>query len=226
MPTGPRTCWSSSRRRTRYRPIPAVPPPHRGLVRGPEMGREHAPRQSCRQPRGPQPHQPWTPRRRTEPRLLPSCCRSTAPSTRVAPGSRSAPRTAWVWTAPAAPSSTSPGRGPTTSSSPAVRGTRGPRMASSTGLLAPGWRRVWGWLCLQGCEGLAAERGRGSSVFPGTALCSRSIKGLYEKVSRRHSPLKSDPLWEDMLSATSHRLVVHRWGERGAVGGTGRVPGV
>ncbi|XP_068823883.1 protein FAM234A isoform X2 [Capricornis sumatraensis] len=46
----------------------------------------------------------------------------------------------------------------------------------------------------------------------GTALCSRSIKGLYEKVSRRHSPLKSDPLWEDMLSATSHRLVVHSSG--------------
>uniref|UniRef100_A0AC11D537 Family with sequence similarity 234 member A n=1 Tax=Ovis aries TaxID=9940 RepID=A0AC11D537_SHEEP len=46
----------------------------------------------------------------------------------------------------------------------------------------------------------------------GTALCSRSVKGLYEKVSRRHSPLKSDPLWEDMLSATSHRLVVHSSG--------------
>ncbi|XP_055417523.1 protein FAM234A isoform X2 [Bubalus kerabau] len=44
----------------------------------------------------------------------------------------------------------------------------------------------------------------------GTALCSRSVKGLYEKVSRRDSPLKSDPLWEDMLSAASHRLVVHR----------------
>lgn len=55
-------------------------------------------------------------------------------------------------------------------------------------------------------------------MFPGTAVCSRSVKGLYEKVSRRHSPLKSDPLWEDMLSATSHRLVVHRWGERGAGG--------
>ncbi|XP_055417524.1 protein FAM234A isoform X3 [Bubalus kerabau] len=46
----------------------------------------------------------------------------------------------------------------------------------------------------------------------GTALCSRSVKGLYEKVSRRDSPLKSDPLWEDMLSAASHRLVVHSSG--------------
>lgn len=64
------------------------------------------------------------------------------------------------------------------------------------------------------------------SMFPGTALCSRSVKGLYEKVSRRDSPLKSDPLWEDMLSAASHRLVVHRCGERGAVGGAGCVPGI
>ena len=51
-------------------------------------------------------------------------------------------------------------------------------------------------------------------MFPGTALCSRSVKGLYEKVSRRDSPLKSDPLWEDMLSAASHRstrLWLHGW---------------
>ncbi|XP_043311911.1 protein FAM234A [Cervus canadensis] len=46
----------------------------------------------------------------------------------------------------------------------------------------------------------------------GTALCSRSVKGLYEKVSGRDSSLKSDPLWEDMLSATSHRLLVHSSG--------------
>ena len=106
-----------------------------------------------RQPRSLQP-QPWTPCQRPKPHLLRLCCRSTAPSTRVAPGSRSAPQTAWVWMGPAAPSSMSPGRGPTTSSSPAVRGARGPRMASSMGLLAPGRRQVWGWLCLQGCEGL------------------------------------------------------------------------
>lgn len=37
--------------------------------------------------------------------------------------------------------------------------------------------------------------------------------------------LRATP-WEDMLSATSHRLVVHGVGERGAGGGgTGRVPG-
>ncbi|KAB0383367.1 hypothetical protein FD755_005284 [Muntiacus reevesi] len=46
----------------------------------------------------------------------------------------------------------------------------------------------------------------------GTALCSHSVKGLYEKVSGRDSSLKSDPLWEDMLSATSHRLLVHSSG--------------
>ena len=72
-------------------------------------------------------------------------------------------------------------------------------------------------------------------MFTGTSFCSHSVKGLYEKATGRDSSLKSDPLWEGRLNATSHRLQEHRsgvWGPvRGAPGarrsrraGTGPLP--
>lgn len=43
------------------------------------------------------------------------------------------------------------------------------------------------------------------------------------KVSRRHSPLQDDPLWEDMLSATSQAGCA-QVGERGGGGKLGTGP--
>lgn len=45
-----------------------------------------------------------------------------------------------------------------------------------------------------------------------SSLCGFSVKGLYEKATGRDSLLKTDPLWEDMLNATSHQLRLHSWG--------------
>ncbi|XP_004438301.1 PREDICTED: protein ITFG3 [Ceratotherium simum simum] len=45
-----------------------------------------------------------------------------------------------------------------------------------------------------------------------SSLCGCSVKGLYEKVTGRDSPLKTDPLWEDRLNATAHRLLLHSSG--------------
>ncbi|XP_059980421.1 protein FAM234A isoform X3 [Lagenorhynchus albirostris] len=56
----------------------------------------------------------------------------------------------------------------------------------------------------------------------GTSLCSHSVKGLYEKATGRESSLKSDPLWEGRLNATSHRLQEH---SSGAVRYLMNVPG-
>ncbi|XP_059934349.1 protein FAM234A isoform X2 [Mesoplodon densirostris] len=56
----------------------------------------------------------------------------------------------------------------------------------------------------------------------GTSLCSHSVKGLYEKATGRDSSLKSDPLWEGRLNATSHRLQEH---SSGAVRYLMNVPG-
>lgn len=36
------------------------------------------------------------------------------------------------------------------------------------------------------------------------------MKGLYEKVTGRDSPLSRDPSWEDVLNATNHGLLAHR----------------
>lgn len=44
------------------------------------------------------------------------------------------------------------------------------------------------------------------------SLCGYSVKGLYEKVTGRDSPLKKDPRWEGMLNATTHRLLLHSSG--------------
>ncbi|KAB0401621.1 hypothetical protein E2I00_007279, partial [Balaenoptera physalus] len=56
----------------------------------------------------------------------------------------------------------------------------------------------------------------------GTSFCSHSVKGLYEKATGRDSSLKSDPLWEGRLNATSHRLQEH---SSGAVRYLMNVPG-
>ncbi|XP_073648661.1 protein FAM234A isoform X1 [Tursiops truncatus] len=56
----------------------------------------------------------------------------------------------------------------------------------------------------------------------GTSLCSHSVKGLYEKATGRESSLKSDPLWEGRLNATSRRLQEH---SSGAVRYLMNVPG-
>ncbi|XP_054570536.1 protein FAM234A isoform X2 [Eptesicus fuscus] len=45
-----------------------------------------------------------------------------------------------------------------------------------------------------------------------SSLCGHSVKGVYEKVTGRDSPLRRDPSWEDVLNATSHRLLVHSSG--------------
>lgn len=65
MPMGPRTCWSSSRRRTRYCPIPAVRPPHRASSGLPRLAGRALPTRAARAalrtaqaPRVPQPCQP------------------------------------------------------------------------------------------------------------------------------------------------------------------------
>lgn len=225
---GPQTCWSLSRRRTRYRPIPAV--------RAPKTGRESAPRQSRRRssensagaPRPPAlSAPPQTPCGRSEPRLLHSCCTG-----------KWLHLLGWHRAAGQPPGQSGCGRNqrlhpPRHQGGGPLR----PRPLRYVAPAAPGQpppRACWhpgGGRCGAGCASRdarvsPAERGPGFSVFPGTALCSRSVKGLYEKVSGRDSSLKSDPLWEDMLSATSHRLLVHRWGERGAMGGTGCVPGL
>ncbi|KAM6165953.1 protein FAM234A isoform 1-T2 [Erethizon dorsatum] len=40
-----------------------------------------------------------------------------------------------------------------------------------------------------------------------SSLCSCSLKDLYEKVTGRDAPFKSDPHWENMLNASTHRLL-------------------
>lgn len=224
MPMGPRTCWSSSRRRTRYCPIPAVRPPHRASSGLPRLAGRALPTRAARAALGtaqapcvPQPCQP-RPRRpaggRSEPRLLHLC--RTGQRLHLLGGHRAAGQP---------PGQSGCGRNqrlhpPRHQGGGSLR----PRPLRYVASAAPGLpppRACWhpgGGGCGAGCASRdarvsPAERGPGFSVFPGTALCSRSVKGLYEKVSGRDSSLKSDPLWEDMLSATSHRLLVHRWGE-------------
>ncbi|CAK6444901.1 unnamed protein product [Pipistrellus nathusii] len=45
-----------------------------------------------------------------------------------------------------------------------------------------------------------------------SSLCGHSVKGLYEKVTGRDSPLSRDPSWEDVLNATNHGLLAHSSG--------------
>nr|KAF6272087.1 hypothetical protein mMyoMyo1_010882 [Myotis myotis] len=45
-----------------------------------------------------------------------------------------------------------------------------------------------------------------------SSLCGHSVKGVYETVTGRDSPLRRDPSWEDVLNATNHRLLVHSSG--------------
>lgn len=45
-----------------------------------------------------------------------------------------------------------------------------------------------------------------------SSLCGHSVKGVYETVTGRDSPLRRDPSWEDVLNATNHRLRVHSSG--------------
>ncbi|XP_003478456.1 protein FAM234A [Cavia porcellus] len=40
-----------------------------------------------------------------------------------------------------------------------------------------------------------------------SSLCGCSLKDLYEKVTRKDAPFKSDPHWENMLNASTHRLL-------------------
>uniref|UniRef100_A0A2K6FLE9 Protein FAM234A n=2 Tax=Propithecus coquereli TaxID=379532 RepID=A0A2K6FLE9_PROCO len=55
-----------------------------------------------------------------------------------------------------------------------------------------------------------------------SSLCGCSVKGLYEKVTGQDGPFKKDPLWENMLNATTCRMLVH---SAGAVRYLVRVPG-
>ncbi|KAM7149849.1 protein FAM234A isoform 1-T3 [Molossus nigricans] len=45
-----------------------------------------------------------------------------------------------------------------------------------------------------------------------SSLCGRSVKGIYEKVTGRDSPLRKDPSWEDVLSTAAQRLLSHSSG--------------
>nr|KAF6294831.1 hypothetical protein mPipKuh1_009705 [Pipistrellus kuhlii] len=45
-----------------------------------------------------------------------------------------------------------------------------------------------------------------------SSLCGHSVKGLYERVTGRDSPLSRDPGWEDVLNATNRRLLAHSSG--------------
>lgn len=47
-----------------------------------------------------------------------------------------------------------------------------------------------------------------------SSLCSCSMKGLYEKVTGRDGPFKSDPDWETMLNTSTHRLLPSSGGVR------------
>ncbi|XP_053411812.1 protein FAM234A isoform X1 [Nycticebus coucang] len=60
-------------------------------------------------------------------------------------------------------------------------------------------------------------------LFPcASSLCGCSVKGLYEKLTRRDGPFKKDPLWENMLNATTCRRLVH---SAGAVRHLVHIPG-
>ncbi|XP_048188498.1 protein FAM234A isoform X2 [Perognathus longimembris pacificus] len=45
------------------------------------------------------------------------------------------------------------------------------------------------------------------------SLCGCSVKGLYEKLTGRDGPFKNDPLWENMLNASTHRRLLPSSGE-------------
>ncbi|XP_066131546.1 protein FAM234A [Saccopteryx bilineata] len=42
-----------------------------------------------------------------------------------------------------------------------------------------------------------------------SSLCGCSVKGVHEKVTGRDSPLRTDPLWEDMVNSTCRKLLLH-----------------